>query len=123
MKTKMIAVLALMIAAFAVPAQAADSVVSWTNATQYEDGTPLGTNLKGTRVEVGTCVAGAFGVKSGELFATAPAATVTFTGQGFGQWCFRAFSQTQSGLESVASNVATKTIAEPKPKAPVISVN
>lgn len=103
--------------ALPIHTQAAPVVVSWTNATQYVDGTPLGANFKGTRIEVGTCVGTAFGTKTGEIFINAPAATTTFT-QGFGQWCFRGFTQTVSGIESASSNVAVKTLVEPAPKPP-----
>lgn len=110
-------------------AGAATVSVSWTNATQYTDGTPLGASeLKGVRIEYGDCASsGVWGTKQGETLVSYPATSVQITMQGWGDKCVRGYTQTNAtaqvpNAESVASNVAWKTVPIPKPNPPVFTV-
>jgi hypothetical protein len=92
-------------------------VVTWTNPTQNTDGSALAAaQITRTRIEYGTCVGPAFGVKGGEALVTG-AATTTSIDRPVGTHCFRA-ATTANGVESAFSNVATKTISQPPPSPP-----
>ncbi len=106
-------------------ADAATVEVTWTNPTQYEDGTALPVaDLASTRIEIGTCSApSVFGTKQGEQVVTAPATVATLT-VAPGTWCYRAFSKTvagKGGLESRASGVVTNVVPYSPPNPPVLS--
>jgi hypothetical protein len=114
-----------------VPRDAAQ--LQWVHPTQNTDGTaipascPAGvTNcgrLTQTRLEYGSCSGTAFGTKVGEITVAAPANTATVSALVPQVYCFRAFSRNDFAAESAASNVGTKTIAAPTPKAPLLSVD
>ena len=105
-------------------ALAAEVTVSWTHPVNFSDGTPLAiAQIASTRVERGTCNAGAFGTKQGEQTATGSATSVLFPSLSPGTYCFRAYTKATAaagGLESIASNVASKVIPFPTPSPPVI---
>ena len=116
---KTLAMVALLIA---LPAGAADVKVSWTNPTQYSDGTALALdNIKDTRVQYGTCTTATtptFGTLTGEKYVPGPEATMTFTGVAAGTYCFRAQTTDLQSRVSSWSVVVSKPIVEIKPKAP-----
>jgi hypothetical protein len=93
-----------------------------THATKYDDGSDLGSNYKQARVEVGTCVSNAFGVKEGEA-TVAPGTTAwsVTVPRAFGDFCARAVSETVSGLLSSYTAVVKVTKVEPKPQPPVLA--
>lgn len=107
--------------------------ISWTNATQNTDDTavpascPSGQTLCGklvnTRVEYGSCNAGAFGTKQGEIVTAWPGAEVMVSNLVVQTYCFRAFHKNDYNVESMVSNITTKTIAPPQPKPPLIAVD
>jgi hypothetical protein len=107
--------LLLVLALLPIEALAGGAVLTWTNATTNEDGSPL-TDLVSTRVYYGVC-------EAGEVPATAPFAEVgptlesySFDNLAAGDWCFRATHLNTSGIESVRSNLAVKTVlAAPNP--------
>lgn len=105
-------------------ALAAVLTFNWTNATQNTDGTPIPATGPGsiseTRVTYGTCNA------TKTAIATV-LGTVTTTGTGTsgvtpnlapGIYCGSAQHVNTFGLLSVPSNVASKEILAPTPKAP-----
>ena len=114
----------LLLSTATTAALAADVTVSWTHPVQFSDGSPLALNqIASTRVERGTCNGTAFGTKQAEITVTAPAAQGVFAALVPGTYCFRAYTKATSaagGGESVASNVASKTVAFPDPGPPVI---
>jgi hypothetical protein len=108
------------------PAAAATITVTWSNPLTNTDGsTILDTgpeSLNTWRIEYGTCVAGAFGVKAGEFVRTravggAPLTTAT-NNVPPGLTCVRAFVANVSGVESDASNVSSRTVPASKPNPP-----
>jgi hypothetical protein len=100
---------------------AAPVTIDWDLPTTYVDGTPLpGAAIARTRIEYGTCAAGgAFGVKAGEFSVAGGAVTATSPNLAPGTWCFRAYT-TANGVESPASNVASKVVPQPAPSPPTI---
>jgi hypothetical protein len=99
-------------------AHAATVTVSWTNPTQYEDGSSLpASDIERTRIEYGTCNGQAFGNKLGEFTANGAATTATSPNLSPGTYCFRAYTRAK-GLESQPSAPVQKTILQPPPKPP-----
>lgn len=104
----------------ALPALAATTTANWTNPTQYVDNSPLpGAAITRTRIEYGTCVAGAFGVKAGEFISNGNDTMEVSPNFAPGTYCLRAFT-TASGVESAASNIATVTVPQSAPKPPTL---
>lgn len=96
--------------------------VSLQHATTYEDGTPLPVaDITQSRVEYGTCIGAAFGTKAGEWIIAGNATTGSKSGISPGTYCTRAYT-TAKGVESLASNVVAKTINQPAPNPPVLTV-
>lgn len=105
------------------PAGAATSVITWANPTTNTDGSPIiatgdETSLASWRIEFGTCASGAFGTKAGEVVRAGAALTTATLNTQSGLKCFRVFVTNVAGVESNASNVASRTIAAPTPNAP-----
>ncbi len=112
------------------PADAGTSVVTWTNAPDntdlsliVDDGVDE-TSYASWRIEYGTCVGTAFGTKVGEIIRTRPVAgasltTATVNTQS-GLKCFRVYATNKAGNESAASNVGSRTVPAPTPKAPTV---
>lgn len=105
----------------AFSATAATVNVTWTNPVEYVDNTPLApASISRTRIEYGSCLAGgAFGTKAGEFISSGNDAQETSPNLAPGTYCFRAYT-TASGVESVASNVATSVVVQPAPKPPTL---
>jgi len=104
---------------------AGSAIVSWTNPTTNTDGTFIPTtgpgSLVSTRVRWGTCISGnIFGTQQGQVVANAPASSVEISMLPSGTYCFDAFSLNTYGVESVASNVASKVVEDPN-NAPVLT--
>lgn len=120
---RIVPALALFLACIAA-ALSADVTVSWTHPVQFADGTPLAlAQIASTRVERGTCSGTSFGTKQAEQTATGSGTSVVFLALSPGTYCFRAFTKATAaagGLESNASNVASKVIPYPTPGPPVI---
>lgn len=94
--------------------------VTWTNPTQYTDDSAIAAGeITQTRVEYGTCNAGAFGTRIGEGRASGAVTAITIPNVAPGAYCIRAFT-TARGVESLASNVATATVVQPPPRPPTI---
>lgn len=105
---------------FASAAAAGTATVTWTNPTQYVDGSALAAaDITQTRVEYGSCSGAAFGTKTGEQTATGSATTLTIGSLAAGTYCFRAYTSAR-GLESAASVVASKTVPQSPPNPPVL---
>lgn len=105
-------------------AQAATVNVTWTPPTTNTDNSVIPATGPGSltsyRVEYGTCLTGGtFGTKAGEVSRTAPATGTTLNLQP-GTTCVRAFVSNTYGIESAASNVASKVVDPPTPNPPVL---
>ena len=104
------------------------ATVSWSPPQTNTDGSMIPASGAGsiteTRVEYGTCTAGGgFGTKAGQVIVGMPATSVEINSFVSGQTvCFRAFAKNTYGIESAASNVASKTFDPPKPRPPVLVV-
>lgn len=102
-------------------ATAATVVVTWTPPIQNTDDSPIPATGEGSlssyRIEYGTCNGTLFGTKAGEVTRAAPASTVTLNLQP-GTVCVRVLVSNTYGVESAPSNVATRVINPPTPKAP-----
>jgi hypothetical protein len=110
--------LAVLLAFFVLPLQAATLNLTWTNPTTNSDGSALALSaITATRLEYGSCVGTAFGTKAGEWTQTGNVAASVSPNLTPGTYCFRAYTRV-GALESVASNVATKTISQPPPSPP-----
>jgi hypothetical protein len=95
--------------------------VSWTHPTANTDGSPLPiSGITSTRIEYGSCVAGAFGVTAGEVTVNAPASSAVID-RPAGTHCFRAATRNTAGNESAFSNVAQKIVSATTPNAPGIT--
>lgn len=94
---------------FASTANAAKIPVSWVNPTQNNDGTPL-TDLAFVRVEWGSCAGSAFGTLQASVKAMAPANSIAIYPTGLTLVCIRAFAVNSTGVESISSNIAQKSI-------------
>lgn len=106
---------------FASFAFAGDATVNWANPTKYTDNTTLvPADITQTRIEYGSCNGVAFGTKAGEVTVTGSATQGVISALAAGGYCFRAYT-TAKGLESVASNVASKTVPQAAPNAPVLT--
>jgi hypothetical protein len=105
-------------------AMAATIVVTWTQTTSRDDGTPLpASEVAGHKIEYGTCASdGVWGTLEGEVFVASPALTVTIEAPGYGAKCVRGYTRDTAGIESVASNVAWKFYPTSPPNPPVIAV-
>lgn len=113
-----VAVMVLLLVA--VKSFAGTAVVTWTQPTQYTDGTALAlADISQTRVEYGTCSGTAFGTKAGEQIATGTGTTLTVNSLPAGTYCLRAYT-TAKGVESAASSVASAVVPQSPPKPPVL---
>jgi predicted phage tail protein len=112
--------LALMLAAGL--ALAASVTVTWQNATENTDNTPIPATGEGsistTRIEWGTCNGSAFAVKQGEKTVAGTVQSSQITDLPPGRWCLRAYHVNTYGVASDPSGVAIKVIDAPKPKPP-----
>ena len=103
---------------------AGSATVSWNNATQNTDGSPIPTTgddaLATTTIEYSFCVNG--DVDSNPLITVVPATVEThiIDDLAAGDWCFKAFHTNNGGINSDPSNIATKTILPNKPNPPDI---
>ena len=109
---------------FASPALATIVNTTWTNPTTRTNGDALpASELRGTRVERGTCDGALFGTVQSEGIASAGATALTFD-LGPGLYCFRAFARAvdranpTAFFESFASNVASRALADAPPNPP-----
>lgn len=118
----------LALAMFSVPAFAKAANVSWVNATQNTDGTPIPATgdeaLKHTEIQWGLCdAAGLFpATPAGSHIVLEPTIADLVSGLNAGTWCFRARHQNFGGVNSNFSATVQKIITIGKPKPPVISV-
>lgn len=109
--------------------EAASANVSWVNPTSNVDGSTIPSyglpgSLVSTRVEYGTCSGTSFGTKQGEVVANQPSTSVTIPNLAVATtYCFRAFAKNTYGVESSASNVASKSTPAPQPEPPVVTVS
>jgi hypothetical protein len=108
------------------PASAATVTATWTNPTTNTDNSAIpdtgAESLQSVRIEYGTCVSGAFGVKAGEFVRTRvagqPMLTTATNNVPTGLTCFRAFVTNASGAESAPSNLTTTTVNPSTPRSP-----
>jgi hypothetical protein len=110
------------------PTKASTITATWVNPTTNTDGSTIPTTagapeaLQTWRVEYGTCVAGAFGVKAGEFIRTraagGPELTTATNNVPPGLTCVRVFVGNQAGRESDASNVASRVVEPSRPNPP-----
>lgn len=119
-----LAMLAL-VAVLAGPVWAADANLTWTNPTTRIDNSGLtAAELRGTRIEYGTCSGTAFGTRVGDVIAPAGATAATVPGLAGGvPWCFRAYARATDGtatgfLESAPTNVVSRTFPLALPNSP-----
>lgn len=115
-----------------VPRNAAE--ISFTYATANTDGTaipatcPSGQTLCGriasTRIEYGSCGSqNSFGTKVGEISVSPPGMKALVSNLVVQTYCFRGFHRNDYSLDSVSSNVVTKTISAPTPAPPGIAID
>jgi len=107
---------------------AGEASLTWVNPTTNTDNTgipatcPAGQTQCGkltfTRMEYGSCSGTAFGTKVGEIMVPAPGQAAIVNNLVPQMFCFRAFARNDYTNESIASNVALKTIVAPTPKPP-----
>ena len=122
--------LLLLLLLFAPAVYALEVTLSWTNATQNEDGTqipatgPLAFHLTdATTIAYGLCDGAGDVAPPITLVSFPPAATgTTVSAAAAGDWCFKAFHKNQNNTVSVFSNVATKTVLPTAPQPPVLIV-
>jgi hypothetical protein len=121
MRTLTLALLALFLPAAAM---AGTANVSWTNPTQFEDGTALApADIASTTVEYGSCTGTAFGTKAGQQVATGSASTLVISNLAPATYCFRAATTVvaaKGGGTSTFSNVASKVVPFSNPKPPTL---
>jgi hypothetical protein len=120
-----VAALGLVATAMPAPSAAATVTVNWTNPTANTDSSPIPASgagsLASARIEYGTCTAtGGFGTKAGEVTRTQPATTATLNLQP-GTTCVQVRVTNTYGIESAASNVATKVVDPPTPNPPQLT--
>ena len=130
-------VLGLVLAVAAGSALADPKTLTWTNATQNTDNTPIAATGPGslvrTTVEYGTCNAGktAITTKAGEMFVFAPATTLQVSPVVVQEYCFDAWhsntyattfapstATTVVAGNSVRSGVVVATVLPPQPAPP-----
>ncbi len=110
------------------PASASTITVEWDPITVNTDGSPVPDtgpeSIASIRIEFGTCVSGAFGVKGGEFIRTRvagqPAPTSAVNNVPPGMTCVRAYAKNVAGNEGPTSNVASTVVAPSTPSAPNI---
>ena len=113
---------------FPIYVLAAVATVSWSPPVTNTDGSTIPASGDGsiteTRVQYGTCTSGGgFGTAQGQVVVAMPATSVEINSFTAGQTvCFRAFARNTFGIESAASNVASKTFDPPTPRPPVLVV-
>lgn len=111
------------------PADAATSVISWTNPSANTDNSPIvdtvgdETRIESWRIEYGTCSApNVFGSPIGSVVRTravaGPLLTSATLNTQSGVKCFRVYVTNGAARESDASNVASRTIDAPTPRSP-----
>lgn len=99
---------------------AGSATATWTHPTQYTDNTALAVaDIQQTRLEYGSCVGTAFGVKAGEVIVTGSGTSATVQNLTAGAYCFRAYTKAK-GVESAASAVASKVVPQTAPQPPVL---
>jgi hypothetical protein len=111
--------LAALLALVALPASAA--TITWTNPTQYEDGSALAAaDIASTTIEYSNGTT--FGTVAGQVVVNGSATTGTAPDPAAGaSRCYRAYTTvvaSKGGGRSVVSNVSCKTAAFPNPKPP-----
>lgn len=93
--------------------------ITWTNATQRVDGTPIANGeLVETQIEYGKCVNGNEFPPTidGTQTTPWPGTQALIEGLSYGTWCFRARHKDSEGLHSdYAGPVWAKYVAPPKP--------
>lgn len=122
---KILSLIALVaLSACATVAGASTLTVSWTNPVLNTDESPIpdtgAESLQVARIEYGTCVSGAFGVKTGEFTRTRvpgqPMPSNAVNNVPTGLTCTRVLVKNVAGNESVPSNVSSTTVAPSTPK-------
>jgi len=104
------------------------ATVSWSPPVTNTDGSTIPSSGAGsiteTRVQYGTCTSGGgFGTAQGQVIVSMPATSVEINSFVSGQTvCFRAYAKNTFGIESAASNVASKTFDPPTPRPPLLVV-
>jgi hypothetical protein len=100
-------------------ALAGNAVLTWTAPTTYVDGTALpASKISGYKIEWGTttttCAAATYPSNT-----TVPATPLTYTVSNLspGIWCFRAYTNADTG-QSAATNPVSKTVVAPLPGPP-----
>lgn len=101
-------------------AHAADATLTWTNATQREDGTALAAGeIKETQIDYAKCTAGTNNfppTRDGMTAFAWPAVTGKVLALPYGKWCFRARHIDSTGLSSADSGTVWAVyLAPPKP--------
>jgi hypothetical protein len=96
--------------------------ITWTNPTQYEDGTPIDATgdyaLTGTTVEWSFCGTNdVFGTKIAEVTVAHPSTAVDITVPRAGRYCFRAYANTTFETSN-ASLTVWRFLTGKKPKPP-----
>jgi len=120
MKTIIYVLLAAML--LCNPLWAADVTLTWTNATQNEDGSTIpatGDNsLDTTTIEYAACIAGQLSDPRIPVVVDASIETTDISIVTPGDWCFVAFHTNVAGNASGESNIAIKTILPATPNPP-----
>lgn len=106
-----------------LPLSAMAATVTWTNPTQYEDGTTLASaDIASTTIEYSNGLT--FGTVSGQVVVNGSATTGTAPDPTAGNSrCYRAFTTVvaaKGGGRSVVSNSSCKTATFPNPKPPTL---
>lgn len=99
------------------------ATVTWTNPTQYVDGSTLApADIASTTIEYSN--GATFGTVAGQVVVTGAASSGTAPDPAAGaSRCYRAFTTVvaaKGGGSSVASNVSCKSAAFPNPKPPTL---
>lgn len=104
-----------------LPAEAETVTATWTNPTTNTDDSVIPATGEGSlasaRIAWGTCVGGAFGVEAGFITRPMPVSSVTINLQP-AVWCLRVTVTNTYGETSLPSNVVSRTVAPPRPRAP-----
>jgi hypothetical protein len=110
----------LMLMLFSLTVRAADATLTWTNPTQYTDGSAIAPGaLTQTSILYGKCNAGSNGLLATPAPVTVPvpqpATTKVITGLGAGSWCFAARAETAAEQSDFTAYVSKTIILKPAP--------
>ena len=108
----------------ATPLWAGNVTLTWTNATQNEDGSAIpatGDNsLDTTTLEYAACISGQLSAPRLSKTVAASFETDIVSIVTPGDWCFVAFHTNVAGTRSAESNIAIKTILPAVPNPPAL---